>query len=124
MSSRGKPYNDSNYPLNFINLSSGNSRGGRIRDYFYFFASLYFQFSCLTMNIFFFFCQTRPKKSHGRHRNALKDIRKDRFGDDNKIKLIAKNVLENINMVLVELKKEGFKGGVRQLVRNKGVRNE
>lgn len=75
------------------------------------------------MNIFFF-CQTRPKKSHGRHRNALKDIRKGIFGDDNKAKFITKNVLENINMVLVELNKEGLKRGVRKLVRNKGVRNE
>lgn len=114
MSTRGKPYNDSNYPLNFINLSSGNSRGGRIRDYFYFCFSV-FSIFCLTMNIFFFFFAKQDlKKSHGRHRNALKDIRKGIFGDDSKTKFITKNVLENINMVLVELNKEGLKRGVRK----------
>ena len=67
---------------NFANVSRDDSRGGGI-----IFASLYFPFSCL-MDIVFF--QTKWKKSHGRHRNAVEDIRKGRFWDDNTTEFIRK----------------------------------
>lgn len=51
------------------------------------FASLYFLFSCIIINIFLFL--PNKTKTHRRHKNALENIRKGRFGDDNKTKFIA-----------------------------------